>query len=155
MVLMVAVTWQLWMNPTIDGGREMNTPLRLLEGERLYSQVYYLYGPFAPLFNAALYSLFGIHLNTLYWAGISGSVILVFSVFYLGRFFMSPLEAMLAGSAVLILCVFKESGNLIFPYTYAVLYGTLAGTFALIAMARPPVAFTSSTIPCARSSLAT
>jgi len=136
MALMVLVSWHMWLNPAIDSGREMNTPLRLLDGELLYSQVYYLYGPFAPLCNAALYALFGSQLNTLYWAGIAGSLVLVLSIYYLGRFFMSPLEAMLSGMAVLLLCVFKESGNLIFPYTYAVLYGTLSGTFALIAMVR-------------------
>ena len=136
MVLMTAFTWHMWLNPTIDSGREMNTPQRLLDGELLYSQVYYLYGPFAPLFNASLYALFGSHLNTLYWAGISGSLILILSIFYLSRFFMSPFEAMLAGTTVLLLSVFKESGNLIYPYTYAVLYGTLSGTLALIAMVR-------------------
>ncbi|MBN2243820.1 MAG: glycosyltransferase family 39 protein [Acidobacteria bacterium] len=136
MALAVGLTWQMWLNPAVDSGREMNTPLRLLEGELLYSQVYNLYGPLAPLCNSALYALFGAHLNTLYWAGILGSLLLVLSVFRLGRFFMSPFESMLAALAVLALCVFKESGNLIFPYSFAVLYGTLAGTAALIAMAR-------------------
>ena len=70
MALMVAVTWQMWLNPAIDSGREMNTPQRLLDGELLYSQVYNLYGPFAPLFNTTLYALFGSHLHTLYWAGL-------------------------------------------------------------------------------------
>ena len=136
MALMVVVTWQMWLNPAVDSGREMNVPLRLLEGENLYSQVYNLYGPFAPLFNTSLYALFGASLTTLYWAGISGSLILVLSIFYLGRYFMPPFEAMLSATAVLALCVFKESGNLIFPYSYAVLYGTLSGTLALIALVR-------------------
>jgi hypothetical protein len=43
---------------------------------------------------------------------------------------------MLAALAVMALCVFKQSGNLIFPYSFAVLYGTLSGTAALIAMVR-------------------
>jgi MFS family permease len=136
MALMVAVSWHMWLDPVVDSGREMNAPLRLLNGELLYSQVYYLYGPVAPLFNAALYGLFGSHLNTLYWAGIAGSLTLVFSIFFLGRRFMSPFEAMLSAVTVLAFCVFKESGNLIFPYSYAVLYGTLSATFALIAMVR-------------------
>ena len=55
--VMSAVSWQMWANPVIDGGREMNAPLRLLRGETIYSQVYYLYGPVAPLFNAFLYKL--------------------------------------------------------------------------------------------------
>jgi hypothetical protein len=130
---MAAVSWQMWANVVIDGGREMDTPLRLLRGERLYSQVYYLYGPVAPLFNALLYRLFGIHLNTLYAAGLAGSLLLVLMILHLGRRFMTTYEAMLAAAAALLLCVFKLSGNTIFPYTYAVLYGTLLGTCALTA----------------------
>jgi hypothetical protein len=128
-----AISWQTWANPVIDGGREMNTPLRLLRGETIYSQVYYLYGPVAPFFNALLFKVFGIHLNVLYAAGLAGALLLVLMVFHLARGFMSPFESLLAAAAVLLLCVFKQGGNMIFPYSYAVLYGTLLGTSALAA----------------------
>lgn len=131
--LVSAVSWEMWANPVIDGGREMNTPLRLLQGEKIYSQVYYLYGPVAPLFNALLYKLFGVHLNTLYAAGLAGSLLLILLIFHLARGFMSTYESLLAAAAVLLLCIFKHSGNIIFPYSYAALYGTLLGTFALAA----------------------
>ncbi len=131
--VMSAASWERWANPIIDGGREMNTPLRLLQGEQIYSEVYYLYGPVAPFFNALLYKIFGIHLHTLYAAGLAGGLLLVLLIFHLGRKFMSVFEAMLAAVAVLLLCVFKQRGNMIFPYSYAVLYGTLLGTLALAA----------------------
>ncbi|HSW38264.1 MAG TPA: glycosyltransferase family 39 protein, partial [Acidobacteriota bacterium] len=134
--VMTAVSWLTWANPIVDGGREMNTPLRLLHGDMLYSEVYYLYGPVAPYVNALLFSVFGIHLNTLYAAGIAGSLMLVMLVFYLGRRFMTTWEAMLAAAAVLFLSVFKQSGNLIFPYSYSALYGTVAGVLALIMQLR-------------------
>ena len=128
-----AASWQMWANPVIDGGREMNAPLRLLHGEALYSQVYYLYGPVAPAFNALLYKLFGIHLNILYAAGIASSILLVLAIFYIARGFMSSSESLLAAAAVLLLCVFKQGGTMIFPYSFAALYGTLLGTIALAA----------------------
>lgn len=131
--LMSAISWNAWANPVIDGGREMNTPLRLLHGEMLYSQVYYLYGPVAPYFNALLYKIFGVHLNVLYAAGLAGALLLVLMVFYLARWFMTAYEAMLAGAAVILFSVFKQGGNLIFPYSYSALYGTLIGTLALLA----------------------
>jgi hypothetical protein len=131
---MSAVTWETWTNPFVDSGREMNTPLRILQGEQLYSEVYYLYGPVAPCFNALLYIIFGVHLRTLYASGLAGGLLLVMLVFYLGRKFMPALEAMLAAAAVLLFCVFKQNGNLIFPYSYAVLYGTLLGTLSLAAL---------------------
>jgi hypothetical protein len=130
---MSAVTWETWANPVVDSGREMNAPLRLLQGERLYSDVYYLYGPVAPYFNALLYKIFGIHLRTLYAAGLAGGLLLVLLAFYIGKKIMPALEAMLAAAAVLLFCVFKQSGNLIFPYSHSVLYGTLLGTLSLAA----------------------
>jgi hypothetical protein len=130
---MSVVSWHTWANPVIDSGREMNTPLRLLHGELLYSQVYYLYGPVAPYFNALLYKIFGIHLNVLYAAGLAASLLLVVTVFCLARWFMNTSEAMLAGGAVILFSIFKQKGNLIFPYTFSALYGTLLGTLALIA----------------------
>ena len=130
---MAAVTWQSWANPVIDGGREMNTPWRLLGGERLYSEVYYLYGPVAPFFNAFLYAVFGAHLRTLYAAGLAGGLLLILVIFSLGLKFMSSVEALLAAAAVLIFCVFKQRGNMIFPYSYAALYGTVLGTLSLAA----------------------
>jgi len=126
------VSWETWANPVIDGGREMNAPLRLLRGETLYQQVYYLYGPVTPFLNAFLYQLFGVHLNVLYSAGLTGSLMLIGMIFYMARRFMTAYEAMLAGMAVILFSVFKQGGNLIFPYSYAALYGTLLGTLALI-----------------------
>jgi len=131
--VMSAASWERWANPIIDGGREMNTPLRLLQGEQIYSEVYYLYGPVAPFFNALLYKVFGVNLRTLYAAGLAGGLLLVLLIFWLGRKFMSVFEAMLAAVAVLLLCVFKQRGNMVFPYSYAVLYGTLLGILALAA----------------------
>ena len=40
--ILFAVSWQKWADLAIDGGREMNTPVRLLHGEMLYADVYYL-----------------------------------------------------------------------------------------------------------------
>jgi hypothetical protein len=129
-----ALSWLSWANPVIDSGREMNTPLRLLKGERLYSDVYFLFGPVAPCFNSFLYRIFGVHLNTLYGAGLAGGLLLSLLIFHLGRRFMPPLEAMLASLTVLMLCVFRQNGNVIFAYSYAVLYGTLLGTLSLAAL---------------------
>src|SRR3954467_4276422 len=79
--VLLALSWQKWADLAIDGGREMNTPLRLLRGERLYSDVYYLYGPLSPYLNAGLYAVFGTHLNTLYGAGVIVSIAVLLLIF--------------------------------------------------------------------------
>lgn len=134
--ILCAASWQSWANLTIDGGREMNLPLRLLRGERIYTDAYFLYGPLAPYLNALLYRLFGVHLTTLYVAGIAASIGMLLLVFRLAQRFMSVRESLLATLAVLVLCVFKQGGNTIFPYTYAALYGTVLGIGALAAQVR-------------------
>ena len=134
--ILLVVSWQEWANLTIDGGREMNTPLRLLRGERLYTDVYYLYGPFAPYVNAALYALCGIHLNTLYGAGIVASILLLLLIFELGKNLTGLWEGALATWLVMVFCVFKQDGNYIFPYTYSAVYGTILGVSAVAAQVR-------------------
>ena len=66
----LAASWERWANPVIDGGREMNQPLRVASGETLYSEVGHIYGPFSPWLHAALYRAFGPSLNVLYADGI-------------------------------------------------------------------------------------
>jgi hypothetical protein len=134
--ILLAVSWEKWANLTIDGGREMNTPLRLLKGELIYTDVYYLYGPFAPYLNAALYALCGIHLNTLYGAGIVASILLLVLIFGLGKNLTGPSEAALTTWMVMVFCVFKQDGNYIFPYTYSAVYGTILGVSAVSAQVR-------------------
>jgi hypothetical protein len=135
-VILLAVSWQKWANLTIDGGREMNTPLRLLGGERIYADVYYLYGPLAPYVNAALYAVFGIHLNTLYGAGIVASILLLLLIFELGKHLTGVWEAALTTWMVVVFCVLKQDGNYIFPYTYSAVYGTILGVSAVAAQVR-------------------
>lgn len=134
--ILLAISWQKWANLTIDGGREMHTPLRLLRGELIYRDVYYLYGPLAPYLNAGLYAVFGIHLNTLYGAGTVASVLVLLLVFRLGETLTGLWEASLTTWLVLVLCVFKQDGAYIFPYTYSAVYGTVLGLGALAAQVR-------------------
>jgi len=53
--LTLAASWHRWSDPIVDVGREMNQPLRLLEGEQLYSDVRHIYGPLSPFVHAAIY----------------------------------------------------------------------------------------------------
>jgi 4-amino-4-deoxy-L-arabinose transferase-like glycosyltransferase len=131
-VAILAATWQRWTHPIIDHGREMNVPLRVLQGERLYSDISYHYGPFAPYFNALLYQLFGVHLNTLHASGLVCAVLTLLMIYWLARRLLSPWEAALPTALVLVTCALAGYiGNFIQPYAYAALYGW---TFALASL---------------------
>ncbi len=128
---MLAVSWRRWTSPIADSGREMDLPLRLLNGELLYRDVHHLYPPFAPYFNRLLYRIFGVHLDVLHAAGILCSILIAAICYRIARRLLSPLDASLATIAVVIFCIFKPAGNLIEPYAFAALY---ACAFALGAL---------------------
>jgi len=131
-VLMLFVTWHRWTDPIVDHAREMNVPARILSGERLYVDIMYYYGPFAPYFNALLYRMFGTHLNTLYASGIVCAALVLVMIHWIGRRLMSPWAAALSTSLVLVVCAIGlNAGNYVQPYSYAVLYGW---TFAMGAL---------------------
>jgi len=132
----LAASWQRWADPIVDVGREMNQPLRLLNGEQLYSDVRHIYGPLSPVLHAALYWLLGPSLTWLYAEGIGIAMIMLALVYWLGRQLMSPAAAAAATLNVLALCVFKPAGNYILPYSYNSLHGALLGLITLVVLTR-------------------
>ncbi len=130
--LLMLGTWQRWTQPLIDHGREMNLPARLASGETLYQGVQFLYGPFAPYFNAALYRIFGTHLNVLHTAGAVVGALILLLLYWLARQLMTVPQAFAVAMLALVTCALKSTGNYVQPYAYAALYGLL---FSLVSLA--------------------
>ncbi len=63
------MSWREWGDLCVDTGRELDLPRRLAEGQLLYRDARYYYGPLPPYVNALLYRVFGVHLDVLVWAG--------------------------------------------------------------------------------------
>src|SRR5262245_4299378 len=133
-IVMLAGSWQRWTQPLIDHGREMNLPARIMTGERIYSDVQVLYGPFAPHFNALLYRVFGIHLSVLKSAGAVCAILILLMIYSLARALMSEKEAFLVAGLALVTCALKSTANYIQPYAYAALYGLVFALGSLVAI---------------------
>src|SRR5215468_12352165 len=131
-IAMLAASWQRWTQPLIDHGREMNLPARILAGERLYNDVQFLYGPFAPHFNALLYRVFGIHLSVLKVSGAVCAILILLLTYRLARTLMSDWESFLAAGLALVICALKSTANYIQPYAYAALYGLVFALGSLV-----------------------
>jgi Dolichyl-phosphate-mannose-protein mannosyltransferase len=129
---MLAVSWRRWISPVTDSGREMDLPLRLMKGELLYRDVYYLYPPFSPYFHSLLYRIFGAHLDVLQMSGVICAALVAWMCYRIARRLMTPSESALAVIAVIVVCVFKPGGNLIWPYAYAALHGMVFALGALL-----------------------
>lgn len=132
-----AVGWLKWGNLLIDGGRELELPLRLLRGEQLYRDVRYYYGPFAPLLNEQLYRVFGVHAQTLIGAGLVSASIAVALIYRIAVHFVAGPVAALASIAFIYVFVFghltdNSSFNFILPYTYSATYGIVAALASLL-----------------------
>lgn len=129
---MISASWQRWTQPLLDHGREMNLPARLLAGEQLYTDVQFLYGPFAPYLNALLYRVFGVHLATLQVSGAVCALLILALIYWLARRLMNVREAALTTGLVLVICALKSTANYIQPYAYAALYGLVLALGSLV-----------------------
>jgi hypothetical protein len=134
-VVLLGASWRKWLHPIVDHGREINLPTRILAGEALYRDVQFLYGPFAPHFNALLYRLFGIRLSVLHASGVACAGLMTLMLYWLARRLMNPWEAAAATGLALIVCAFHPGGNYVQPYTYSALYGEVFALASLGAVA--------------------
>lgn len=135
-VAMFVATWASWPNLIIDSGREMYVPAVLLQGKQLYRDVWYPYGPLAPFVNALLFGAFGVHLNTLYGAGlavISGSALVLHSI---ARRFMPPIAALVCGLGFLAQGFQSDLFNNILPYSFAATFSALLCLLTLLFLLR-------------------
>ena len=135
-VAMLSLSWHRWNSLIVDLGRETDMPFRLMNGEWLYRDIHYLYTPFSPYFNALLYGIFGPHLDTLAFSGIFFSILLAVLCYRIVRKLMPPVEATLAVCLVIVLCIFKPAGNLILPYSFAALHGTVFSIASVLFLMR-------------------
>jgi hypothetical protein len=133
---MLLVSWRRWTSPIADSGREMDLPLRLMNGETLYRDTHYIYPPFSPYFNSLLYRVFGAHLDVLQASGIVCAALITLICHRIARRLLPEPESALTTIAVVLLCVFKPAGNLISPYAYAALHGTVFALGALLVTLR-------------------
>lgn len=119
-----------------DCGREAYIPTQILAGDLLYRDIFNIYGPLSYLVNAGLFKIFGVHLNSLYGAGIVCAFLIVSLIYFIAKEFLSRFaSASIALFGVVIGVMNTNLFNFIFPYSYAMLYGyvgLLVSIFCLI-----------------------
>ena len=110
----------------VDSFREAYIPAEILKGQLLYKNIFTIYTPFAYLFNALLFFIFGINLKVLYFASLLATVGICNLTFIISNRFMHKNYSLavvlfIIAGGVLSPNVF----NFFFPYSYGVLYGLL------------------------------
>ncbi len=133
-ILYGVVSWGKLAHPIFDTGQEAEITSRLLAGELLYRDLQNYYAPLPYYVNALALLLFGHHLEVFYGIGLALGLVATLLVYQLTKQLTNQAWAGLCTICVLIYCAFAPGGlfNLIVPYSYGTLYGTV---FCLLAFA--------------------
>jgi hypothetical protein len=116
---MFVVTWASWPDLIVDCGRELYVPWALLQGKRLYRDVWYPYGPLAPGVMALLLRIFGANLNTFYGTGLAMFTASALVLHSIALRFVPPIAALLCALVFLAQGFQPTLFNYIVPYSYA------------------------------------
>lgn len=110
-----------------DCGREAYYPTQVLAGKVLYKDIFNLYGPFSYLYNAFLYKIFGVNLNTLYISGCLSSFFIVSLTYLIARKFLTPFLSFSIAFFTIAAGVLNMSlFNFVFSYSFGMVYGLVA-----------------------------
>ena len=111
----------------IDSSREVTVPMRINEGQRLYQDFHYEYGPLSPYLMAFLTKQLGDSLDIFRIIGVTNSIIVSLLIFSLCRLYVHRAYALLGAVSFIIIFSFHAAPinifNFIFPYSYAAVFG--------------------------------
>lgn len=129
-------SWLKWGDLIVDVGREMYVPLELSSGKLLYRDIFYLYGPFSPYFNAILFKILGVHIHSLIISGIITIVAVSILIYKISRLFLNILFSTFAVLTFLFVFAFGQyvyfgNYNFILPYSYPSIHGIMFSLAAL------------------------
>ncbi|HKF45372.1 MAG TPA: hypothetical protein VKG01_19925 [Thermoanaerobaculia bacterium] len=131
-LLLALVSWNRWIQPYVDSGRELMVPRRIAQGERLYRDVQFFHGPLAPYAGAAIERAAPGSLG----ARIAFAALLALwnleALRRLAARLASPGRAALATSLAVALAYFIQPGGWLFPFSFDTAAAVAAVTSALV-----------------------
>jgi hypothetical protein len=113
----------------IDVSREVTVPLRILDGQIIYKDFHYEYGPFVPYYFSIVSKIFGVGLDTFRLTGLAISIAISLLIFKFSCFYIDRKFALLSSLVFIFVFAFHAVGvnifNYIFPYSYTSIFGVL------------------------------
>jgi len=132
-LLLAAISWNRWIEPFVDTGRELMVPWRVSRGEALYRDVRFYYGPLAPWLAAAADSVVGRLLAARIALAALVAVLHLEALRRLaGRLATGGLAALAASLAVAVAFFLRPGGCHLFPYSLDTSIAVAAATGALL-----------------------
>jgi len=109
-----------------DLGRELYAPLRVLQGQIIYKDFFWLYGPWSIWVNALLYRLFSVNSQILYYQSLILGLVIAILVYRLSRLFTSQIVSLLVTMIYIKVTMFGFTWqSLIMPGKFAASWGML------------------------------
>ncbi|MEO6258898.1 MAG: hypothetical protein ABIP63_01055 [Thermoanaerobaculia bacterium] len=122
--LSIALSWNRWLDPVIDAGRDLYVPVQLAHGAHLYRDVAYNYPPLAPYALAALVRLFGSSLALYVAIGVVLAAGCASAIYLFARRIAGVEAAFTATLLFTTLCVAgRPNFNFFFPYAHSMTFG--------------------------------
>ncbi len=134
--LLALVSWNRWLEPYVDSGRELMVPWRVAQGERLYAEVEFHHGPLAPFLGAASDRLFGRSLPARTALAAAIALLHLLALVRLARRMLPAGRAALAASIAVAVAIFLRPGGWLFPFSFDAALAVAAMTWALELAAR-------------------
>ena len=122
-VIQMYSTWATWGDLSIDAGHETYVPWVLSEGQMLYRDVWYHYGPAGVYFNSWLFTIFGRHFAVLYLAGGLSALVSAVFLFLTGSELGYRWPGWVAGAVVVLEAFHEGLFSFPLPYSFPAVYG--------------------------------
>ena len=124
-----------WIWLAYDVGREILVPAKLAQGDMLYRDIIYWYGPVSAYINSIFIRLFGLKVDVLNYVGLLLTLLSALSIYLLVYKLVDYFWAIYAGILFVAHSLIAPVGfSYVMPYSYAVSYGSsflLIGVLAL------------------------
>jgi len=128
-------------DPLIDFGEGLYIAWQLSEGQVLYKDIFYVYGPLSIYLYALWFHLFGLGIYSIAVFNFLSTILILFGLFYIFTRISSDFTATFACVIFVLLFAFPPltfytNYNYIFPYTPETIHGVLFSLFAIVFFAR-------------------
>ena len=134
-LFLALVSWNRWIEPYVDSGRELMVPRRVARGEALYREVHFHHGPLAPYAGALLERMAGGRLAPRIAFAAVLALLHLEALRRLAARCLPPLRGALAVALAVALAFFLRPGGWLFPFSFDTAIAVAAVTWALVFVA--------------------
>lgn len=138
---MLVWSWQRWLDPVSDVGRELYVPWQLAKGKVLYRDIAHFNGPLSQYLNAVAFMVLGASLRSLVIANLVVIGVTTLLLHRIVAFVANRWIALFCGFMFLTVFAFPPypvatNYNFITPYSHEITHGALFSLAAIWAMVR-------------------